>query len=330
MMYRLFVRSMVVVSLSVFFLATQANAASTFRNVDKQREEGFFFPDNLEYQPDNLANAYEASEAFRMGFSNCSGAYISPDGYYLTANHCVIGALHLNHKYREVLAESAEVYVIPQDELIGKVYQDWLSNFTATVIAAGSGFGQFDERLAHEFEPGVLETIQDVIGTDWAILKVKDVENHACLRAATQSPQKGDYSWTIGYPAATKRNVGERTNNRKKVVSYGRVSFDAEETAFYKTLNPLNRELALDFWAVLAERGEYFISDSDGQGGNSGSPTIDVHGDLTGVLVQGLLPSQEIGYERYHTYSSGIIDLQWIRESLGEEAFNEYFTCGFF
>jgi len=195
-------------------------------------------------------------------------------------------------------------------------------------VAVGNGFGQFDERLMDTFEDGVLETIQEVIGTDWAILKVDDVEDHACLVTADETPLEGDYAWAIGYPAATRRNVGERTNNRKKVVSFGKVAYGADETGFYKTLSDSNRALALDFWATLVDRGEYFLIDADSQGGNSGSPAINANSEVTGVLVQGLLPSQQIAYEKYHRYSTGIIDLQTIRESLGDEAFNSFFTCG--
>ena len=66
---------------------------------DKKREEGFFYPDKLPF-PDgwqidevDLENAYEASQAFPLPSSKCSGAYISSDGYYLTAYHCLLSAL---------------------------------------------------------------------------------------------------------------------------------------------------------------------------------------------------------------------------------------------
>lgn len=276
--------------------------------------------------PENLANSYKATTAFPVGWSNCSASHISPDGYLLTAFHCVIGGLQLESKYGKKLADQAEVVSVPQEAVIGKEYVGW-DNFKATVIAAGQGFGQFDERLVDTYDPSVLETIQTVIGTDWAVLKVDNVKDHACLVTATESPKEGEYSWTIGYPGATQRKVGEKTNNYKKLVSYGKVSHSAEESGYYKTLTPLNRKISLDFWDLLIKRGEFLITDSDSQGGNSGSPIINQKSKLIGVLVQGLLPSQDISYQQYHTYSTGIIDLQSIRETLGEK-FQNYFTCG--
>jgi len=320
-----FMQYPLVILLSFFFIAGVVSIP-TF--ADDQKEEGFFYPDDLEIYPEGIEEAYEASTAFPVGFSNCSGAYISPDGYYLTAYHCVIAALGLTSQYTRELAPKAEVVVVPPEDVIGKRYQSFFGGFKATVVDVGEGSGQFDERLADTYEEGVLEEIQDVIGTDWAILKVDNIQDHACLVAADETPAEDDYTWTIGYPAPTKRNVGERTNNRTKLISFGKVSYTAEETGFYKTLSPTNRALALDFWAYLSDRGEYFFTDADSQGGNSGSPVINEFSELTGVLVQGLMPTQQIAKEKFHTYSSGVIDLQTIRETLGEDTFDEYFTCG--
>ena len=225
-----------------------------------------------------LEEAYEAARSFPVGFSNCSGAYISSDGYFLTAYHCLLSAMGLTSQYREVLADSAEVVEVPPEDMIGKEYSSFLGGFKATIVAVGKGYGQFDETLAHTYEDGVLARIQEVIGTDWAVLKVENIEDHACLVAADKFPEEGSYTWSIGYPASTKRNVGEKTNNRKKLVSFGKVAYSAEETGFYKTLEPKNRALALDFWATLVDRGEYFLTDADSQGGNSGSATINEDG----------------------------------------------------
>ena len=294
-------------------------------------EEGFFYPGDLEHAPMGIEEAYSAAVAFPTGmangFSNCSGAYISPDGYFLTAYHCLLSALKLESRYRKQLADKAEVFVAPPKEIIGKSYYDFFTGFSATVAAVGKGFGQFDERIVHAYEPSVLEDIKKVIGTDWAILKVNAIENHACLAAADATPVEDDYAWAIGYPAPTQRNRGEITDNQKKLVSFGRVAFSAEKTEFYQTLQPLNRQLVLQFWRDLVDRSEYFIVDSDSQGGNSGSAVINGHSELIGILVQGLLPSQSIAYKKYHIYSSGIIDLQFVRQSLGREAFDRFFTC---
>lgn len=288
-------------------------------------EEGFFWPDNLDKKPEGIKNAYDASVAFPVGFSNCSSSYISPDGYLLTAFHCVIGGMGLD-SYRQELADGAEVYIVPQKAVVGKKYPT-LFGFSATVIAVGHGFGQFDERKINTYDPSVLKKVQDVIGTDWAILKVDKVSNHACLKTAAQTPAENEYSWVIGYPGFTRRKIGEATDNWKKLVSYGKVAYSAEQSGYYKTLQESNRRISLDFWRVLIDRGEYIVTDSDVQGGNSGSPVINDQSELIGLLVQGLIPDQTISYENYNIYTSGVIQLSFIRKSLGEEKFRKYFTC---
>ena len=293
-------------------------------------EEGFFNPgdEELTLKPEGLEVAYEASRAFPVGWSNCSSSYISPDGYIITAFHCVIAGLGIEDEYKEELAEGAEIVVVPQEAVIGKTYKS--GNLKATVVAAGEGFGQFDERLVDEYDPSVLQKIQDVIGTDWAILKLSSVKkkNHACLVAAPETPAEGDYNWAIGYPADTIRDVGQVTNNRKKLVSFGKVAYSADGAGYYNTLPETKRDISRAFWKDLVDAGIFFISDADSQGGNSGSPAINDQSQLIGLLVQGLMPDQQISYEKFHAYSTGMIDLQFIRYSLGEEAFNKYFTCG--
>jgi V8-like Glu-specific endopeptidase len=218
------------------------------------------------------------------------------------------------------------MYLVPQEEVIGKKYSTLLG-FNATVIAAGLGFGQFDERKVNTYTPSVIKKIQDVIGADWAILKIDGVSNHACLKNAAQTPSENEYSWIIGYPGATKRKIGEVTDNWKKLVSYGKIAYSAEQSGYYKTLEEPNRKISLDFWKVLIDRGEYIITDSDVQGGNSGSPVINDRSELIGLLVQGLIPDQAISFENYTTYSAGVIQLAFIRKSLGKEKFHKYFSC---
>lgn len=288
-------------------------------------EEGFFFPDDLEIAPDTIEVAYTATIAFPSGWSNCSAAYISPDGYLLTAYHCFFKAVNLDDAFSQNLARGVTVVDIPLEEVVGMRYE--VDNFSSTVVAAGYGDSIFDERLIHTYEPSVLATIADLTSTDWMILKVDDVQNHSCIIAATKSPNEGDYTWTIGYPGVTKREVGEETDNLTKLVSFGRVAYSADETEAYKTLNPLNRRLVLDFWRNLIDRGEYFITDSDSKGGNSGSPVINHESELVGILVDGLLPSPGLAYKKYLTYTSGVIDLRTIYESLGIDDFNTFFSC---
>lgn len=327
MLQSLFTHTLIVFLFSMVGFTFQAGA-SQFPSFMKHPsfEEGFFWPDNLDKKPEGIKNAYDASIAFPLGFSNCSSSYISPDGFILTAFHCLISGMGLD-SYRQELADGAEMYLVPQQEVIGKKYSHFFDQFNATVIAAGRGFGQFDERKVNKFDPSILKKVQDVTGADWAILKMDGVSNHACLKTAASTPVENEYSWVIGYPGLTKRKIGEATNNWKKLVSYGKVAYSAEQSGYYKTLEESNRRLSLDFWKVLIDRGEYIVTDSDVQGGNSGSPVINDRSELIGLLVQGLIPDQSISYDNYNTYTAGVIQLAFIRKSLGEEKFKKYFTC---
>lgn len=323
-----FRRVFIFIFLSVVSLTSQIEASRPPSSIiPPSFEEGFFWPNDVTLKPKmGLKNAYDATTAFPVLFSNCSASYISPDGYLLTAFHCVISALNLDSSYQQELADGAEVYIVPQEAVIGKKYTSFFG-FSATVVEAGDGFGQFDERKVHTYDPSVIKNIQDVIGTDWAILKVDGISKNACLRAAGQTPAEEEYSWAIGYPGSTKRGTGETTDNFKKLVSYGKIAYSAENSGYYKTLDKPNRGISLDFWKTLVDRGEYIITDSDVQGGNSGSPVINDESQLIGLLVQGLVPDQSISYENYNTYTAGVIQLDFIRRSLGEKKFQKYFTC---
>jgi hypothetical protein len=313
------------VRLAVVLIVSSLLSPFPALSYDKQHEEGFFYPKDLENYPIYIEDTYDAVAPFPMRFSNCSGSYISPDGYFLTALHCVLDALDLTEQYRFPLADAAEVVKVPQEAIIGSKYT--YGTFRSTVVAAGAGYGQLDERIAHTYEPWVFDEIQKYIGTDWAILKVDNQPPHFCLEVADSRPEEAEYSWTIGFPARTYRRAGTSTNNRRKLVSYGRIAFTANESGFYKILPPANRKLAVDFWNELIDKGEYFVTDADIQGGNSGSPVINEWSELIGLLVQGLISDQRIGAADFFTYTSGAIDVQWIRESLGQEKFHTYFSC---
>lgn len=184
-----------------------------------------------------------------------TGAFISDDGYILTAYHvvqaCIIENKAINGKYdfKPLKCRGLKVYQSHFDPSSANItYQD----VGEVSLVANSSY---DETFP---SPGHQEL-------DFAILKVPVKPSHHLDLDATFALEPHTRLYTLGFPLLT-----HRAPARLKSIGYD----DANST------------LRLSTGTFLHQDGKSnFISDIDVWRGNSGSPTINDNGRIVGVAI---------------------------------------------
>lgn len=280
------------------------------------------------------------------GIGSCSAAWISEDGYFLTALHCITGVLALTGylefvpiglstrtpmvtyrvKHRQPKLDDIPFLI----EIDGTTAQP----ATANLIAVGSGFSSgLDFYKETEFWE-VLERETPAIrmlSQDYAILKVNLAKGNKvpCLSMQENLFERGDV-WALGYPGRTRRprlGLYNNTNGREKVVTYGKLMVDIEHSPFWKPiLEKVDSEKRTLVKASQA-LADILLSNADAMNGMSGGPTINERGEIIGVNSRASVMSrtQFVPDTTYSVRASSIvIDIEGM---LGEEKKKEVFNC---
>ncbi|HLE01315.1 MAG TPA: serine protease [Bdellovibrionota bacterium] len=298
-------------------------------------DEGFY--NWTELKPENTpANADRLARASIFITPHCSGVVISPDGYVLTALHCVEscfskldGTLDQGLAAVEQDDEPRPFYYIfsvqnqrPEKVVCSKLSSPGLGLSNPRLVATGRGYAYFDDSKAMQFSQSLFDrfvSTQD----DFALLKFETELPLTCVKPASRPASTGDRIWAIGYPRATTRSNGHGSDGKSQLVSYGTVYDGLEHNTAYRSLPP----------AVYARLREFngtqnIISGMDIFIGNSGSMAANESGELVGINVAGAVLELDEARRRYFDGSAVTLriehiqsELQRVAPGLGKEAF---------
>lgn len=283
-------------SIGVFFgllFSVGANAATTETFVD----EGYYRELPAGNVPQNLARAEAASIKIESNSGHCSASFISPDGYVLTAAHCVRTCLKAAGKVMTYSGNGYgyNLYTDSTPDVTCKGSGNMvIEEFEATqpkVVFTGNGYAEFDDSQAMKIPNTDWESMKNAQG-DFAILKYTLKKAATCIPIDTKFEfAQGAPVWAVGYPGGNSRPSGYGSNGSDEYKSYGYIESDISKNQYY-----LENNFGLDLIARNNEfysRGGQFISNMDIYPGNSGSMSINKDGSLIGVNN---VPSA--GYER--------------------------------
>ncbi len=316
-------------------------------------------PKDLE--PKNFKQVADSMRSYAQ--QNCSGTFISTDGYYLTALHC-IGPVLEKMKKAKVLswplttedpglnanfAARTIVPILPLDKNM-KVSSTADPSMSAKLMGiedgepliAAIGTSGFTIRPSIEHWSEYPESMRQFFilnDMDWVILKydLKD-KKVPCTRLANLNSNFGDPLWAMGFPAKDISQPSEFSNkNRELFVSLGHHRKDYTELAPH-----------LGFIGEYIHDSEYFIShlatnqmlnnelsilsDHLATAGMSGGPLINEEGELTGVLFEASHRYKTAEYSSLYTNTmlrsirSDVIQKEVIKQ-VGDVKSNAIFSC---
>lgn len=267
--------------------------------------------------------------------SNCSGVVLSPDGYVLTALHCMDLCLeqagvssrrrrtHELYSLYEIGEQAPKDLVCPR---FGASY--WLSEHDAVsprVVWLGRGTETFDDARVEELPAEVISEIKGLIG-DYAILKYDLPGPAACLPPARETPRPGETLWALGYPDWTKRDSGHNSAGvHQQHISFGARRGSIREDAYLRTI--FSSEAPWRLEESIFDQPHVLIADLDVYGGSSGGPVINDKGEIVAVVYSSIHASAT---EELHASALGISlasVVAEVRRGLGETKAAEIFNC---
>lgn len=237
----------------------------------------------------------------------CTVSPITPDGYLLTALHCVRDCLLKNGAAEEGLAGSFgldDLFVVKQPANVNVICQEQsipaLGAKSVKVVATGKALSVFNAEFFNEFTPYHAELQArgwTSRGNDFALLKIETSKRLECLPLESQASNTADLIWAAGYPRPEAENV-----KPKLQVSPGKVYADATASQFYKGSPVADRA----YVASLYNDKTLLYSDAFSRWGQSGGPILNSKGALVGIVS---------GYTTMPTESGEVHELVGARAS---------------
>ncbi len=304
-------------------------------------EEGFYppqkFPQGGRPIPVGLDQAIRASYRLEDDTSTCSGSFVSRDGYFLTANHCVSACLEDAHALvQEAHGERWVSFEVKPKAAKGRVCGKHFIQVGGQrlekpqLVATGPGYAMFDDFKALDMSREEVLKYQ-AINRDFAILKFKLPRGMQvdCVPVATRPVATGDRVWLVGFPGPAERPGGWSSDGNSQRVSYGKVVKDVRGNEFYA-----ERKVPpglLDTLARIYGQPELFASSLDTFPGNSGSTVLNAQGQAVGVYTSLATPDEEPFAKKYYANASIALRMGDIlagaRDTLGTAKLTEVFNC---
>lgn len=281
-------------------------------------KEGFFSP--------NKAPALSGGGSrvvARIG-NGCTGAYISPDGYVLTAAHCVKMPLARKTRIGPLQTIEHQEDVTFYEATSGGL----VDGLPSVLVAAGKGWSSPETNEVDLTNlvvvPGIVEKLRKFVSGDWAILRVARPGAIPCATSTARLPKNEEPVWAFGYPARTRRSSGESTNGISLKATTGVVSSDIEQSQWLATLNAPTQALYIQIYRPSMRDGHILLSDADGIGGMSGGPIFAISGELLGITKAG--GSEQTLFRAHSTFG---ITVKKIFEDLSGSGRNprDFFSC---
>lgn len=293
----------------------------------------------------------------------CSGVFISNKGYILTAKHCVDFALTYSfakdfdslslipdmNRQVQYLREQTIFVQIEQKSLFGRSMSRVAP---AKIIVSG---GQIDiakfldakntGRSQNEMEAYFYELYEKGFGiqSDFAILKVNEINNTTCLKVSAVPLTNDLPIYHLGFPG--KGGVA-KTDGTSFFASEGKVIPNAAascatraakiKTPDYPWLSTMSSEIfrkeiypgLLAFFERLMTKlfgPELIPSTAILDEGMSGGPTIDEDGNLIGVNIVKVPDCREPNFS--NSIYNIVGKIQKLHESIGTPSASELFNC---
>lgn len=282
-------------------------------------------------KPDSLrAKPYAIRLNREQDDISCSGTVVSPDGYILTALHCVL------------TCNIASSFKVPVNLPSGLVYEgagyipDLSKNCNfkdlglADVIAWGTNrFIDSNEilQIGRSNLDDAKKLIQEGYTApagrgDFAILKLKERKNMACAKTTRRSPKSGEKVWSYSFPKIDRPEL--KSKDGEAYFSDGIVTSSVLESSRLKKL-PAN-DPSLKFYSSFFDDSNIFWSNMDSEGGMSGAAVFSEDDRVLGIYVSSLKPRNEYaeGVTKGITILSIIENLEG---QLGPEKVNQIFNC---
>lgn len=218
--------------------------------------------------------------------SYCTVSPMTPDGYMLTALHCVRTCLTEANA-----ADSSSNPFIGLPDLFVSTHSRTggiscptlaipaLGVKGVTVVATGTALAQFDSHFMFDFPALYAELKAHGFSTranDFAILKIAAPHALTCLPLATAPVAMGTSIWAVGFPLPDDEKVKPTLQ-----ASPGRVYSSAQESRMYAAA-PDDRERQF-LNAVYSDAGVVYSSATT-QPGQSGGPVITADGTVVAVI----------------------------------------------
>lgn len=263
--------------------------------------------------------AYLGEGAYR-----CSGQFISKQGHFLTALHCLSSNPNLlrtlgieerideNLYYWQVRVKYPQNAFIPQVTLRDHLGRDFFSG-RAQVVAMGAGMTtarpvpfQGEIEISNE-----LQNIYAQFDGDYIIIKLPIETSRLCLVGSSSAIIEREALWGIGHPAKTMREDFANSDGESLFITQGMADLSMQHNGFGNILDPEDFDRYYACYMTPNRR----VVDMDAFSHMSGGMVINNQGELAGIIVG----TQSNKY-MYRSSSTEIQSYMAVRSLVQEEA----------
>lgn len=264
----------------------------------------FYLPGDLPSKPSHLDNAIKATTYLKSYRTNdkCSGFFVSEEGHYVTALHCIEDCLR--RKYLFTNSDSSNPWDHPgpvEQSEFHKIFNTKTLDPKSPVVCDGLSL-TIPEGWEMYGNPELL-----MVGRGWATVKTKDIDqltaaqfqnlkngidDFAVLKFKTQRPMEclkvskkihpTSPTWTLAFPTDTHRQEGFNSDGRSRYSSEGTVRSSLQEDDYVQSLEMTD----LDWQRQLELTGDskYLLMTNDVVSQMSGGAVIDDEGEAVAII----------------------------------------------